>query len=112
MVMGSSRNLGNQVGGSNNGNGYDYSFKILLIGDSGVGKSSLLLSFISNSTRDLQDLSPTIGTLCVCVYSSTHVYIYLLLYAHMDVCMEFLSPSEKIDVCMVGSCITCMEFLI
>ncbi|KAH7537067.1 hypothetical protein FEM48_Zijuj03G0052800 [Ziziphus jujuba var. spinosa] len=40
-----------------NGN-YDYSFKILLIGDSGVGKSSILLSFISNS---VQDLSPTIG---------------------------------------------------
>lgn len=37
---------------------YDYSFKILLIGDSGVGKSSLLLSFFSNT---VQDLSPTIG---------------------------------------------------
>ncbi|KAG2729741.1 hypothetical protein I3843_01G258600 [Carya illinoinensis] len=37
---------------------YDYSFKILLIGDSGVGKSSLLLSFISNLVHDL---SPTIG---------------------------------------------------
>ncbi|ONI23740.1 hypothetical protein PRUPE_2G205300 [Prunus persica] len=42
-------------GGSNI---YDYSFKILLAGDSGVGKSSLLLSFISNF---VQDLSPTIG---------------------------------------------------
>ncbi|BFG22359.1 hypothetical protein CerSpe_086330 [Prunus speciosa] len=41
--------------GSNN---YDYSFKILLAGDCGVGKSSLLLSFISNF---VQDLSPTIG---------------------------------------------------
>ncbi|KAJ4972127.1 hypothetical protein NE237_005226 [Protea cynaroides] len=39
-------------------NTYDYSFKILLIGDSGVGKSSLLISFISNST---EDLAPTIG---------------------------------------------------
>ncbi|KAJ6720206.1 DRAB5-RELATED [Salix viminalis] len=39
-------------------NSCDYSFKILLIGDSGVGKSSLLLSLISNSVRDL---SPTIG---------------------------------------------------
>ncbi|XP_015583101.1 ras-related protein RABC2a [Ricinus communis] len=39
-------------------NSYDYSFKILLIGDSGVGKSSILLSFISNSVHDL---SPTIG---------------------------------------------------
>lgn len=38
---------------------YDYSFKILLIGDSGVGKSSLLLSFISQQA--FQDLSPTIG---------------------------------------------------
>ncbi|KAL1193925.1 Ras-related protein RABC2b [Cardamine amara subsp. amara] len=38
--------------------GYDLSFKILLIGDSGVGKSSLLLSFISTSVGDL---APTIG---------------------------------------------------
>ncbi|XP_020083631.1 ras-related protein RABC2a-like isoform X2 [Ananas comosus] len=40
------------------GSSYDYSFKILLIGDSGVGKSSLLVTFISNQ---LEDLSPTIG---------------------------------------------------
>ncbi|KAJ0967240.1 hypothetical protein J5N97_024157 [Dioscorea zingiberensis] len=38
--------------------GYDFSFKILLIGDSGVGKSSLLVSFISNH---VEDLAPTIG---------------------------------------------------
>ncbi|EYU41594.1 hypothetical protein ABFS82_10G043700 [Erythranthe guttata] len=37
---------------------YDLSFKILLIGDSAVGKSSLLVSFISNL---VDDLSPTIG---------------------------------------------------
>ncbi|KAM0949600.1 putative small GTP-binding protein [Dioscorea sansibarensis] len=37
---------------------YDYSFKILLIGDSGVGKSSLLLSFISDH---VDNLPPTIG---------------------------------------------------
>ncbi|KAF9674928.1 hypothetical protein SADUNF_Sadunf10G0178700 [Salix dunnii] len=43
-------------------NSCDYSFKILLIGDSGVGKSSLLLSLISNSARDL---SPTIGDLAI-----------------------------------------------
>ncbi|XP_010267267.1 PREDICTED: ras-related protein RABC2a-like [Nelumbo nucifera] len=47
--MGSSSGLGNS---------YDYSFKILLIGDSGVGKSSLLVSFISSS---VDDLAPTIG---------------------------------------------------
>ncbi|XP_043702930.1 ras-related protein RABC2a-like [Telopea speciosissima] len=39
-------------------NSYDYSFKILLIGDSAVGKSSLLVSFISNP---VENLSPTIG---------------------------------------------------
>ncbi|WOL09902.1 ras-related protein RABC2a-like [Canna indica] len=41
------------------GNSYDYTFKVLLIGDSGVGKSSLLVSFISNHVGE--DLSPTIG---------------------------------------------------
>ncbi|CAA3013293.1 ras-related protein RABC2a-like [Olea europaea var. sylvestris] len=37
---------------------YDLSFKILLIGDSDVGKSSLIVSFISNAVGDL---APTIG---------------------------------------------------
>ncbi|XP_059307588.1 ras-related protein RABC2a-like [Lycium ferocissimum] len=47
----------NNVGFSSS---YDYSFKILLVGDSGVGKSSLLLSFISHQYPP-QDLSPTVG---------------------------------------------------
>jgi Ras-related protein Rab-18 len=38
---------------------FDYLFKLLLIGDSGVGKSSLLLRFTADS---FEDLSPTIGT--------------------------------------------------
>ncbi|KMS97067.1 hypothetical protein BVRB_7g179280 [Beta vulgaris subsp. vulgaris] len=42
----------------NTSSNYDLSFKVLLIGDSGVGKSSLLVSFISKA---LDDLSPTIG---------------------------------------------------
>ncbi|KAE8706894.1 Ras-related protein RABC2a [Hibiscus syriacus] len=37
---------------------FDYLFKLLMIGDSGVGKSSLLLSFASDF---FEDLSPTIG---------------------------------------------------
>ncbi|KAK7841173.1 ras-related protein rabc1 [Quercus suber] len=37
---------------------FDYLFKLLLIGDSGVGKSTLLLSFTSNT---FEDLSPTIA---------------------------------------------------
>nr|GEY93479.1 Ras-related protein RABC2a [Tanacetum cinerariifolium] len=49
--------------GSSSGSGqYDLSFKILLIGDSGVGKSSLLVSFISHDDdHALQHLAPTIG---------------------------------------------------
>lgn len=37
---------------------YDHLVKLLLIGDSGVGKSSLLLRFIDDA---FEDLSPTIG---------------------------------------------------
>ncbi|BBH07744.1 RAB GTPase homolog C2A [Prunus dulcis] len=47
-----------QMGSSGQSSNYDLSFKILLIGDSAVGKSSLLVSFISNS---VDDLAPTIG---------------------------------------------------
>ena len=52
---------------------FDYLFKLLMIGDSGVGKSSLLLSFTSDS---FEDLSPTIG-LCLLV---SFPPIFLLLY--------------------------------
>ena len=41
---------------------FDYLFKLLLIGDSGVGKSSLLLRFTADS---FEDLSPTIGCFVV-----------------------------------------------
>ncbi|KAL8151911.1 hypothetical protein V2J09_021719 [Rumex salicifolius] len=53
---------------------YDLSFKILLIGDSAVGKSSLLLSFISNS---VEDLSPTIT--CRSLFLAI-LWKFLLLY--------------------------------
>lgn len=41
---------------------FDHLFKLLLIGDSGVGKSTLLLSFTSDT---FEELSPTIGNLIV-----------------------------------------------
>ncbi|KAK2659366.1 hypothetical protein Ddye_005899 [Dipteronia dyeriana] len=46
------------MGSSTSQQEFDYLFKLLLIGDSGVGKSTLLLSFTSNS---FEELSPTIG---------------------------------------------------
>ncbi|KAK8542081.1 hypothetical protein V6N12_014686 [Hibiscus sabdariffa] len=48
--------------GQSNGS-YDLSFKILLIGDSGVGKSSLLVSFISASAEDQAPPSERFRTL-------------------------------------------------
>ncbi|KAK3150470.1 hypothetical protein QOZ80_3AG0233590 [Eleusine coracana subsp. coracana] len=39
---------------------YDCSFKVLLIGDSSVGKSSILVSFVSAFPAD-DDIAPTIG---------------------------------------------------
>ncbi|KAL5217982.1 hypothetical protein ABZP36_018666 [Zizania latifolia] len=46
--------------GSSPASSYVCSFKILLIGDSAVGKSSLLVSFVSASHID-DDIAPTIG---------------------------------------------------
>ena len=49
------------TGAGSSGGGHECSFKILLIGDSGVGKSSLLVSFVAASHLD-GDIAPTIGT--------------------------------------------------
>lgn len=57
---------------------YDYSFKVLLIGDSGVGKSSLLLSFISNCQQFPQNLSPTIGILSLIIFWGLCVCVWVL----------------------------------
>mmetsp|Transcript_11264 Transcript_11264/g.20360 ORF Transcript_11264/g.20360 Transcript_11264/m.20360 type:complete len:210 (-) Transcript_11264:771-1400(-) len=45
-------------GGYSEGDGYDERFKVLLVGDSSVGKSSLLLRFSDDVFEDLQ---PTVG---------------------------------------------------
>ncbi|KAH9622223.1 hypothetical protein KSS87_010508 [Heliosperma pusillum] len=57
MNSGSLNNQNHNHGVQSSSN-YDASFKILLIGDSGVGKSSLLLTFVSTS---FDHLPPTIG---------------------------------------------------
>ena len=45
---------------------YDYLFKLLLIGNSSVGKSSLLLRFVDNTWDD--NFVPTIGVDFVRIY--------------------------------------------
>ncbi|MBA0792805.1 hypothetical protein Gohar_017273 [Gossypium harknessii] len=62
---------------------YDLSFKILLIGDSGVGKSSLLVSFISASA---EDLAPTIGSFSL-LHSSS--------FQSVDFKIKFLTVGGK-----------------
>lgn len=44
---------------SSNNQEYDYLFKLLLIGNTSVGKSSLLLRFVENVWED--NFVPTIG---------------------------------------------------
>jgi len=68
---------------------YDYSFKFLVIGDSGVGKSSLLLTFISSSSSSHEHhhhISPTIGNnpsyLLHFLSSPSYIKIYLPTYIY------------------------------
>lgn len=56
---------------------FEYLFKLLLIGDSGVGKSTLLLSFTS---KNFEDLSPTIGQLIFFFLSLIWVLFYIFFY--------------------------------
>merc|ERR1712025_1229829 len=51
------REMASSSGASSNST-FDHLFKILLVGDSGVGKSSVLLRFTQN---EFEDMSPTIG---------------------------------------------------
>lgn len=63
---------------------FDYLFKLLMIGDSGVGKSSLLLSFTLDT---FEDLSPTIGMfyeLNVYVVIGFSIDLYLLVFQYLS----------------------------
>lgn len=56
---------------------WDFSFKILVIGDSGVGKSSLLVSFISDANAQL---SPTIGMICIHFHGISSSCIFISIW--------------------------------
>jgi GTPase SAR1 family protein len=58
---------------SNSNQEYDYLFKLLLIGNSSVGKSSLLYRFVDNSWDE--NFVPTIGVDFVRIF-----YIYNYIY--------------------------------
>ena len=59
---------------SNSNQEYDYLFKLLLIGNSSVGKSSLLYRFVDNSWDE--NFVPTIGVDFVRIYIN-NIYIYI-----------------------------------
>lgn len=78
------------------GSEFDYLFKLLLIGDSGVGKSSLLLSFTSHDA--IEDLSPTIGNLFIFYYNFNFIkFCYLLVIYCMNEYM--ISPVIFVLLC-------------
>ena len=61
---------------SNSNQEYDYLFKLLLIGNSSVGKSSLLYRFVDNSWDE--NFVPTIGVDFVRIYiNNIYIYIYI-----------------------------------
>ena len=54
---------------SGSSGGHECSFKFLLIGDSGVGKSSVVVSFVAASHLD-GDIAPTIGTPSIATHAT------------------------------------------
>ena len=71
---------------------YDYLFKLLLIGNSSVGKSSLLFRFVENVWDD--SFVPTIG---VDFVSKKYFYIYI----HIEI-KNFRSKWEKSKITNLG----------
>lgn len=77
---------------------FDYLFKLLLIGDSGVGKSTLLLSFTSNT---FEDLSPTIGLLIICT-PSTPFFFKIIIIKKIHICFFYIGVDFKVKHVTLG----------
>ena len=67
----------------------DHVFKILLIGDSGVGKSSILLQFADGYFNDV--LSSTIGNSYLEIMQIILLYYIIYLFTYMQ---ELISKSN------------------
>jgi hypothetical protein len=84
---------------------FEYLFKLLLIGDSGVGKSTLLLSFTS---KNFEDLSPTIGQLIFFFLSLIWVLFYI--FFMFWVCAELMGNLSCFYICSDLSLYRCYLF--
>lgn len=75
---------------------YDYLFKLLLIGDSGVGKSCLLLRFADHTYTE--SYISTIGVdfkIRTIDLDGKVTYIHIYIYTHYDVRLYMLSIQQS-----------------
>ena len=63
---------------------YDVTYKVLLLGDSGVGKTSLIRALSPNSSRSSRHILPTVGKLAH--WGPSIKYVMLQAVASLEGC--------------------------